>query len=125
MAIGELDTVLQNEVVGSGAVAVVYDLVVLSDNSFVLTVSNLDLTVDILGADHADLGHAHNGAVIGGSVVEGVEKAIQILGHNNEGIHSGAAFLLTAGEHSHHAHEHCNAQDHGKNSLFHRYSPLW
>ena len=125
VAVRELDAVLQNEVVGYGAVIVGDDCVVLSCNGLVLAISDGDLAVFVAGADHADLGHSNDGAVICGGGIEGVEQAIQILGHNNESIYLTGIVLLTTGEHGHRAHEHCNAQKHGKNSLFHTDSPLW
>ena len=119
MAVSKLDAVLQNEVVRSGVVAVLYALVVQGNNSLVLTESHANLVVFDLGGQHADLGHSHDGAIIAGGVEEGVEQAVQLLCHDNKSISLLAVATAASGQGSTHAQAQSQAQDHGKNFLCH------
>ena len=120
MAIGIEDTVLQHEGVGSG-VAVFHDLIVLDHHGFVIAVGDLYFTVYILGRQHADLGHTDNGAIGGRGGEEGIEQAIQLIGHDNESVNASAA---AAGESGSHSTAQSQAQHQGKNLLTHGISPL-
>ena len=121
VTVGVLDAVLQNEGVGHGAIAVFHDVVVLGGNGFVLAVGDLHFTVAEGGAQQTDLGQAYDGAVVGGSIEEGIEQAVQLLGHNDEGISAG---LAAAGKHGDHADAQSKAQDQGKDSFHCILAPL-
>ena len=76
---------------------------------------NLNLTIFVGSAQHADLGHADDGAIRCGGIEEGVEQAVQLLSHDNEGVLSAAA----AGEGCAHAQTNRNAEEQAQNSFFH------
>ena len=107
MAVGELDTVLQNEGVGGGAVGVFHDVVVLNDNGLVFAVSNFHFAAHVLGAQHTDLGHSHDGAVSCGGVEEGVEQTVQLFGHDDECICTLAAAANEQADAQGDAKDHC------------------
>ena len=74
-----------------------------------------NLAINIISAQHRDLGHSYDGAIVCGGVEEGVEQTIQLLGHNNECI----CTLTAAGHHRHHANAETDAQQQGHNSFCH------
>ena len=127
MTVGELDIVLDNKgVLGGVAIIIVDNGIVLDNNSLAVTAGNGDLTVLVAGGQHTDLRHGNNGAVIGAGGKEGIEQAVQCLGHDNKCIRGvcgscGRAFLISAANQGRTAEKRCKAQQNAKNSLFHNF----
>ena len=121
LTIRELDTILKNEGI-SGGIAVFYDVVILDNNCFVIAVCNFDFTIDILGCQHADLSHGHDRAIRCRSGKERIEQTIQLVRHDNEGIHLLRS--TATGKHTGHTEAHNNSQSKSYDSLFHYETPL-
>ena len=120
LAIREGDAVLDDEGVGGVAGSTVEgDVVVLHDNGMLVAAGHNDLTVHVVGAQHTDLGHAHDGAVGAGGGEEGVEQTVQLVGHDDQSIRLAAALLRAGREQGDRAQAHGQRQDNGKNFLTH------
>ena len=104
---------------GIAGSAVEGHVVVLDHNGVLVAAGHHDLTVHVVGAQHTDLGHAHDGAVSTGGGEEGVEKTVQLLGHDDQGVGSSAALVGAGREEGDRTQAHDQCQDHGKNSFAH------
>ena len=120
VTVGELDAVFQHEGVGDGAIVILHDVVVLHDHGLVVTIGHLDLTVHILGGQHTDLGHGHDGAIRRRGGKERVEQTVQLIGHNDKSIGTAAA----AREDGRHAHAQRQTQQERENFGFHNIAPF-
>ena len=121
LTIRELNAVLKNESISSG-ITVFYDVIILDNNRFVIAVCNFDFTVDILRCQHADLSHGHDRAIRCRSGKERIKQTIQLVRHDNEGIHLLRS--TATGKHTGHTEAHNNSQSKSYDSLFHYESPL-
>ena len=120
MTVGVGDAVLDDEGVGGVVGGAVVDHVVVLDHHGVLVAAgHHDLTVYVVGAQHTDLGHAHDGAVSAGGGEEGVEETVQLLGHDDQSVGLSAALVGAGREEGDRAQAHDQRQSHGKNSFTH------
>ena len=102
VTVGVNDVVLENEGVGGlvGSGVVVYD-VVENYNRVILTVSNGNVTVNVVGAEHTNLGHSNDVSVCAGGGEEGVEKTVKVFGHDNERVGRRTRFVARCGRCEH------------------------
>ena len=120
LAIREGDAVLDDEGVDGVVGGTVVDHVVVLDHHGVLVAAGHDdLTVHVVGAQHTDLGHGDDGTVGGGGGEEGVEEAVQLLGHDDQSVGSPPLASPAGSEHGDRAEAHQSGQHDRKDLLTH------